>query len=297
MRPGKNISAVASAAASGMIGLVLTLGAVYGKNPDGLFKVSKQSEIKTLEANGVKLVFIDTRSVASCLSSGFAGTWCMPPDHFLYPDGRLAGFRDINWLVGTYGLMEDSVAIVFGDVEEDVQFVAGALYLSGVSSVRLWKGATSGIGELTGSGSNVTRGLLRLNYFANPVRDQYIALDSELRSFFGQGSDLSKSSAGTGSGQVFQVVGDGSETGRRLVVAETPRQALITFVQSLLLTSPDGLRVHIDGLQGRSLEDMGYHAIPGWRDYFTRVLLFSFALLIAWGGFRLWSMFYSRTRI
>ncbi len=296
MHPGKNISAVASAA-SGMIGLVLISGAVYGKNPDGLVEISELSEIKTHEATGAKLVFIDTRSVESCLSSGFAGTWCMPPDHFLYPDGRLASFRDINWLVGAYGLMEDSVAIVFGDDEGDLQFVAGALFLSGASSVKLWKGETSGIGKLTGSGHSVTRGLLRLNYFANPVRDQYIALDSELRSFFGQGSDLSKSSVGDGSGQVFQVVGDGSDTVRRMVVAETPRQALNTFVQSLLLTSPDGLRVHVDGLQGRSLEDMGYHAIPGWRDYFIRALLCAFALLVAWGGFRLWSRFYSRVRI
>ena len=296
MRPEKNISAAANVA-SGMIGLVLISVVVYGKSPNGLVEISELSEIKTHEAIGARRVFIDTRSVESCLSSGFAGTWCLPPDHFLYPNGRLASFRDINWLVGTYGLMEDSVAIVFGDDEGDLQFVAGALFLSGASSIKLWKGEISGIGKLTGSGHSVTRGLLRLNYFANPVRDQYIALDSELRSFFGQGYDLSKSSAGAGSGQVFQVVGDGSDTAQRMVVAETPRQALNTFVQSLLLTSPDGLRVHVDGLQGRSLEDMGYHAIPGWRDYFIRTLLCAFVLLVAWGVFRLWSRFYSRVRI
>lgn len=296
MRPGKSISAVASAA-SGMISLILVSGAVYGNNPDGLSEIPGLSGIRALEASGSRLVFIDTRPVESCLSSGFAGTWCMPPDHLLYPDGRLASFRDINWLVGTYGLMEDSVAVVFGDDEEDLRFVAGALFLIGVSSVKLWKGKPRDMGNLTGSGHSVTRGLLRLNYFANPVRDRFIALDSELRAFLGQDSELSRSPAGAGSGQVFQVTGDGSDTARRMVVADTPRQALDTFVQNLLLTSPDGLRVHIDGLQGRSLEDMGYPAISGWREYFIRVLLFAFALLIAWGGFRLWSRFYSRIRI
>ncbi len=282
-----------------MIGLVLISGVVYGNHPDGLAEIPELSEIKALEASGSKLVFIDTGPMESCLSSGFAGTWCLPADHFLYPDGQLAGFRDINWLVGTYGLEEDSVAVVFGDDEEDLRFVAGALFLIGAASVKLWKGEASDIGKLTGSGRSVTQGLLRLNYFANPVRDRFIALDSELRSFFGQGSGLSmsKSPAGAGSGQVFQIEGGGSDTARRMVVADTPRQALDTFVHNLLLTSPDGLRVHIDGLQGRSLEDMGYHAISGWRDYFIRILLFAFALLIAWSGFRLWSKFYSRTRV
>ncbi len=283
--------------AYGMIGLVLISGAVYSKNPDGLAEISDLSQIKVLEASGSTLVFVDTRPLESCLSSGFAGTWCLPPDHFLYPDGRLAGFRDVNWLVGTYGLMEDSVTVVFGDDEADSRFVAGALFLIGAYSVKLWKGEASGIGELTGDGRSVTRGLLRLNYFANPVRDKFIALDSDLRSFFRQDFDLSENPAGTGPGQVFQAAGEGSDTARRMVVADTPRQALDTFVQDLLLTSPDELQVHIDGLRGRSLEDMGYHAAPKWHDYFIRGLLFAFALLVAWGGFRLWSKFYSRTRI
>ena len=296
MNPGKNTSAVANAA-SGMIGLILISGLAYGKNPVAPAEISELSEIETHEASGAQLVFVDTRPVQDCLSNGFSATWCLPPDHFLYPDGRLASFRDINWLVGTYGLMEDSVAVVFGDNEEDVRFVAGMLFLCGASSVKLWKGKASDIGQLTGSGYSVTRGLLRLNYFANPVRDRYIALDRELRSFFGQGPSLSKSSAGAGS-QVFRGMdNEGSDTVRRMVVADTPRQALNTFVQNLLLTSPDGLQVHIDGLQGRSLEDMGYHAPPKWRDYFIRVLLFACALLVIWGGFRLCSKFRFRAGI
>ncbi|MGI9304122.1 MAG: hypothetical protein ACR2RB_15680, partial [Gammaproteobacteria bacterium] len=69
--------------------------------------------------------FADTRAIATCSHNSIAGAICLHPSQFLYPDGRPASFRDINWLVGTYGLDSSSTVVVVGDTGIGNYFVAG----------------------------------------------------------------------------------------------------------------------------------------------------------------------------
>ena len=207
-----------------------------------------------LIANLDRSMFVDTRSLDTCVRSSIAGALCMEPSQLVHPDGSPASFRDINWLVGTFGLDPAAAAVVFGHDDTDNDFVAGMLFLLGQSRVVIWRGDVRSMLDAGEPGAGRRRGILRSRYFSSPVRDGYIALDSDARRFFGAGtaSRVDFSTRDTGA-SLYRRDDDGS----LLVLADRTREA-VAGLSRLLLEHPSApVQVHIDGLRGRTAESFG----------------------------------------
>ena len=210
-------------------------------------------------------VFVDTRETRACAASTVKGALCMAPSQLLHPNERPASFRDINWLVGTLGLTHASTAVVFGDDASDNDFVAGILFLLGQSRVVIWRGDLQALLDARPRGAGRRRGLLRSRFFTGPMRDEYIALDGDVRSFFGNGSTVrlrypqSLEPAGwlrrpPHGGPVLYRSDD--ERGW-LLLAEDTREAVAHLARLLVERPAAKVRVHLDGLRGRSVESFG----------------------------------------
>ena len=238
-----------------------------------------------LVANLDRAVFVDTRDVEACASGSIDGALCMAPPELLHPNGTPASFRGINWLAGTFGLDPAAVAVVFGDDRTDNDFVAGMLFLLGQSRVVIWRGDLHSMPVSLKHGAGRRRGILRSLYYANPVRDGYIALDDDVRRFFGAGS---VSEAAIPAGDADASVWRRDDDGALLVLAGDARDAVAGFARVLAEQPSAPAQVHIDGLRGRAAESLG---APRAGD--TRMTTFAVSLGIA---LVLWAVLASRRR-
>ena len=210
-------------------------------------------------------VFVDTRDAGTCAGSSVEGALCMEPAQFLHPDGTPARFRDINWLAGTFGLDTLSTAIVFGDDESDNDFVAGILFLLGQSRIVIWWGDPGALLEGRKRGAGRQRGILRSRFFVTPMRDEYIALDDDVRRFFESGPvvRLDYPHSFDEAGWMGRPVQDAPLLYRReggdslLLLAGDAREAVANLTRLLLRDPGAPVRVHLDGLRGRSVETFG----------------------------------------
>ena len=226
-----------------------------------------------LVANLDRAVFVDTRDLDACARASIDGALCMAPPELLHPDGTPASFRGINWLAGTFGLDPAATAVVFGDDRTDNEFVAGMLFLLGQSRVVIWRGDLRSMPTPPKHGTGRRRGILRSLYYASPVRDGYIALDDDVRRFFGAGpASEAASPAGDADASVWRRDDDGA----LLVLAGGAREAVAGFTRVLLERPSAPARVHIDGLRGRTAESLG---AP--REGSTRMMIFAVSLGIA----------------
>ena len=239
----------------------------------------------TLVANLDRAVFVDTRDVEACASGSIDGALCMAPPELLHPDGTPASFRGINWLAGTFGLDPAATAVVFGDDRTDSEFVAGMLFLLGQSGVVLWRGDLHSMPTSLGHAAGRRRGILRSLYYASPVRDGYIALDDDVRRFFGAGP---ASEAGFPEADTDASLYRRDADGALLVLAGGARDAVAGLARVLLEQPSAPVQVHIDGLRGRTAESLG---AP--RAGETRMMTFTASLGIA---LVLWAVLASRRR-
>ena len=115
------------------------------------------------------------------------GALCLPPSHFLHPDGTPASFRDVNWLAGAFGLDPAATVVVFGRSESDTAFVAGMVFLLGQSRVVIWGGDDRILLGAGGRGAGRLPGMLRSRFYTAAMRDELIALDEDVSLFFGAG--------------------------------------------------------------------------------------------------------------
>lgn len=210
-------------------------------------------------------VFVDARSADTCARGSVEGALCMEPSLFLHPDGTPASFRDINWLAGTFGLEAASTAVVFGSGETDNAFVAGMLFLLGQSRVVVWRGDARALLDSRKQGAGRLRGMLRSRFHTAPMRDEYIALDGDALAFFGSGAvtrlDYPRSfdEAGWLRGPpkdapwLYRNDGDGS----LLLLARDTREAVAHLTRLLVRAPAAPIRVHLDGLRGRTVESFG----------------------------------------
>ena len=232
-----------------------------------------------------RVVFVDTRDAEACASASIDGALCMAPPELLHPNGTPASFRGINWLAGTFGLDPAAVAVVFGDDRTDSEFVAGMLFLLGQSRVLIWQGDLQPMPASLKHGTGRRRGILRSLYYASPVRDGYIALDNDVRRFFGAGS---VSEAAFPADDADASVWRRDDDGALLVLAGGAREAVAGFARVLLEQPSAPAQVHIDGLRGRAAESLG---AP--REGNTRMSIFAVSLGIA---LVLWAVLASRRR-
>ena len=199
-------------------------------------------------------VFVDTRDGDICASASVDGALCIAPTELLHPDGSPASFRGINWLAGTFGLDPTVTAIVFGDDRTDSEFVAGMLFLLGQSRVVIWRGGIRSMLDSMEQGAGRRRGILRSLYFASPVRDEYIALDDDVRRFFGAGS---VSEAAFPERDTDASLYRRDDDGALLVLAGGAREAVAGLARVVLAHPSAPAQVHIDGLRGGTAESLG----------------------------------------
>ena len=210
-------------------------------------------------------VFADARNVDLCVRDSIRGALCLPPSHFLHPDGTPASFRDVNWLAGAFGLDPAATVVVFGGDESDTAFVAGMIFLLGQFRVVLWRGDDRMLVDSRERGAGRLRGLLRSRFYTTPMRDELIALDEDVSRFFGAGNvtrldgpDAAEaagwaSDAHSGGGPLLYRRDDGTW----LVLAEDTREAVAHFARLLSRSPASPATVHLDGLRGRSARSLG----------------------------------------
>ena len=260
--------------------LVLAVFAISQEAGAGLSATTESALIASLDSPA----FVDTRDLDTCASGSIEGALCMAPSQFLHPNGLPASFRDINWLAGTFGLDPASTAVVFGTDDTDTEFVAGMLYLLGQSRVVIWRGDARSMLDVRDGGTGRLRAILRSRYYASPIRDRHVALDEDVRRFFGAGSvsRVDFETAGEESGwnlrsraseeSLYRRDGDGS----LLLLADGTRGAVAGLARLLLERPAASVLVHIDGLRGRDAESLGAPA-PG----IDRTMLAAIALATA----------------
>ena len=221
-------------------------------------------------------VFADTREIDVCARESIEGALCLSPSLFLYPDGTLASFRDINWLAGTFGLDPASTVVVFGRDASDNDFVAGILFLLGQSRVVIWQGSDRSLLGLGKRGAGRLRGMLRSRFYTAAMRDEHVALDDDASRFFSAGKvmrlawpdsleeagPLSILLAGNSPRLYRRDIGprgDGrrDDEGSLLLLAETPYEAVAHFARLASRNPRLLVRVHPDGLRGRSARALG----------------------------------------
>lgn len=137
-------------------------------------------------ANASKLMgrvtVVDVRAQATCLARSIDGAHCLPAAEFFGPHGRLAGFREIFWLLGTAGLSGREHVLVAGDDPTERDFVAGMLYLCGQRKVSiLTLPLSQGVGLPAAQlGTGMGRAMTRNPFYQATVRENDIVLRSEL---------------------------------------------------------------------------------------------------------------------
>ena len=242
--------------------MMLLVMLAFSRQAEGALSVTAHLDV--IAALGSR-VFVDTRDEDICARSSVEGALCMEPSQFLHPDGTPASFRDINWLAGAFGLEPASTAVVFGDGEFDNDFVAGILFLLGQSRVVVWRGDARAILDSGKQGPGRLRGMLRSSFYTAPIRDEYIALDEDVRSFFSTEAvarlEYPESFEEAGwlvppphdEPLLYRRDGDGS----LLLLARDTREAVAHFVRLLLLDPAAPAGVHLDGLRGRTVESFG----------------------------------------
>ena len=237
-----------------------TLRSTLDFSPGGIQFVDDIDDLLAIEAP----LFIDTRNTDSCSDESVSGALCLNANQLTYPDGRLASFRDINWLLGTLGADESRDAVVFGDDQQSNHFVAGILYLLGQKRVHIFTKTTATkmtatkttatkttdelLNQLPNARGQVT-GLLRKSYYRAAMRDAHILLATDIDTLNLASKDADPNLS---EDDVFVY----SRThGEQFVFAKTPFQAIATFARILAGNSKQTMNskvfVHADGLGQR----------------------------------------------
>ncbi len=130
-------------------------------------------------ALGGDTVVLDVRPAAACGKQSPAGARCLPWEDFLGPHGRLAGFANIAWVLGTAGLTGAESVLVVGDDPQKRDFVAGVLYLMGQARVSVLTRRLKPMGSSFGPGR--PRAMSRTAVWQAPARADAVVFKGELR--------------------------------------------------------------------------------------------------------------------
>ena len=125
-------------------------------------------------------VLLDARDIKICQTSSVSGAKCLAANTFHSKQGDLASFYDIGWAFGTANLKETDDVLVFANVPQDRNALAGLLFLAGHQKVSIWSGKISELQKLLGSAAGQGRGILRSEIYSGVMRDHYIALPDEI---------------------------------------------------------------------------------------------------------------------
>jgi len=134
---------------------------------------------------------VDSRPLAICQQSSLAGAMCLPVEDILAPNGRLANWSGILWLLGSANLAGSEHVLVIGQQTKRRQFIAGLLLLAGQRRITVLEDPVSRLmeeGNKFQSGAN--RATTRTRVFTAPMRSELIVLQSELGNLITTGAVL-----------------------------------------------------------------------------------------------------------
>ena len=127
---------------------------------------------------------IDARPKAACSTLSVRGARCLPAQNLVASKGpgkdQLVSFYHMLWLLGSLGVSEREHVVVFAESQGDAYALGALLFLVGHSKVSVWTDSVERLLETADTGPGRTRGVLRTQYWAAPVREEFIALASEL---------------------------------------------------------------------------------------------------------------------
>ena len=127
---------------------------------------------------------IDARPKAACSTLSVRDARCLPTRSLVASKGpgkdQLVSFYHMLWLLGSLGVSEHERVVVFAEHQSDAYALGALLFLVGHSRVSVWTESVERLLKATNTGPGRTRGLLRTRYWAAPVREESIALASEL---------------------------------------------------------------------------------------------------------------------
>lgn len=139
-------------------------------------------------------VVVDSRRSEVCAdgapSRGGEPARCLPISAFTGPHGRLASFRDINWVFGTVALTGSEHVLVVGDRQNDRDAVAALLHLAGQADVSVWKKPIGALGEGFVTTPGTTADPARRAVYQAPMRDDRIVLRDDLKAALQRGGLL-----------------------------------------------------------------------------------------------------------
>lgn len=122
------------------------------------------------------MVVVDARPLSECGRGSVIEARCLPAEDFFAPNGRLANFRDVLWMLGTVGLDGSESVAVLGDDGNAKDVVAAILFLAGQRSV------TAVVARPDEAGSpGRQRGMTREKVYEAAMRDDRIVLPHETR--------------------------------------------------------------------------------------------------------------------
>lgn len=137
---------------------------------------------------GAGRVVVDARPAEACEEASLAGARCLPARDFLGLHGRLAGFANIAWVLGSAGLTGAEEVLVVGTAPAPRDFVAGLLYIMGQKDVAV---LTRNVKDLPGAGEGgEPRGMLRTAIWQAPARDEALIFINELQDLLKAGKPL-----------------------------------------------------------------------------------------------------------
>ncbi len=210
-----------------------------------------------------EISMIDARPLQACLASSVRNALCLPASDFYSQPTGLASFRDISWAFGTAGLTGSQAVLVFADSAHDRDLVAALLHLAGQADVWLWEGRVESLKARVGQAVGRQRGIVRSALYAAPMRDELLALPSELNALVDDGWRVLNVTQTNG--------GDGDSS--LVVVAEDPIDALRGFTRLVALQG-DAVKVVVDPVVGVPTSHVRSVSWVGWGLLFVAALVF-----------------------
>lgn len=95
---------------------------------------------------------IDVRRESICKKKSISTAVCVPPEHIVADNNRLANFSGLFWTLGTLGLTGDETVYIIGDKDHRKRFIAGWFLISGQREIRI---VSEPVSAVLDSSSNV----------------------------------------------------------------------------------------------------------------------------------------------
>ena len=135
--------------------------------------------VNEIENVNDQTVILDTRPIIKCEKQTLPGARCLPANDFIGPHGRLVGFSNIAWVLGSAGLTGNESVLIIGRNPIKRDFVAGLLHIMGQAQVSIFIKSLNSVNGLKEPG--LERDTFRTAIWQAPIRNDAIIFKHELR--------------------------------------------------------------------------------------------------------------------